>query len=278
MKQIIKMIGLVTLICFSFFYTEKVIDVASVQDEIMIKINQVKDNCKIDVIDATILDDTIIPGINGKEVDVEKSYNEMKQVGIFKEMLLSYKQIELKDSLKKNLDKYVIKANGTKKSVSLVFYINNQQVLENIIKKENVILNLFIDYKLLSTNLNNLDKNNLFIYAYGDNGVYSNDTLIYSNNLINRNFNNKSLYCITDSKNEKLLTICKNNNMITIIPNILDNNYVYNNIKTNLVNGSIIKLNSTNKTLNEFDTIIDFIKSKGYKIVSLEDLLSENRN
>lgn len=278
MKQIIKMIGLVTLICFSFFYTEKVIDVASVQDEIMIKINQVKDNYKIDVIDATILDDTIIPGINGKEVDVEKSYNEMKQVGIFKEMLLSYKQIELKDSLKKNLDKYVIKANGTKKSVSLVFYINNQQVLENIIKKENVILNLFIDYKLLSTNLNNLDKNNLFIYAYGDNGVYSNDTLIYSNNLINRNFNNKSLYCITDSKNEKLLTICKNNNMITIIPNILDNNYVYNNIKTNLVNGSIIKLNSTNKTLNEFDTIIDFIKSKGYKIVSLEDLLSENRN
>lgn len=278
MKQIIKMIGLVTLICFSFFYTEKVIDVASVQDEIMIKINQVKDNYKIDVIDATILDDTIIPGINGKEVNVEKSYNEMKQVGIFKEMLLSYKQIELKDSLKKNLDKYVIKANGTKKSVSLVFYINNQQVLENIIKKENVILNLFIDYKLLSTNLNNLDKNNLFIYAYGDNGVYSNDTLIYSNNLINRNFNNKSLYCITDSKNEKLLTICKNNNMITIIPNILDNNYVYNNIKTNLVNGSIIKLNSTNKTLNEFDTIIDFIKSKGYKIVSLEDLLSENRN
>lgn len=278
MKQIIKMIGLVTLICFSFFYTEKVIDVASVQDEIMIKINQVKDNYKIDVIDATISDDTIIPGINGKEVDVEKSYNEMKQVGIFKEMLLSYKQIEVKDSLKNNLDKYVIKANGTKKSVSLVFYVNNQQVLENIIKKENVILNLFIDYKLLSTNLNKLDKNDLFIYTYADNGVYSNDILIYSNNLINRNFNNKSLYCITDSKNEKVLTICKNNNMITIIPNILDNNYVYNNIKTNLVNGSIIKLDTTNKTLNEFDTIVDFIKSKGYKIVSLEELLSENRN
>ena len=85
MKNIVKSIGLITLICFSFFYTEKVIDVVSEQDDIMIKIKEVKDNYKIDSVDATISENTIVPGINGREVDIEKSYQNMKQIGIFNE-------------------------------------------------------------------------------------------------------------------------------------------------------------------------------------------------
>ena len=275
--KFIKSIGLVCLICFSFFYTEKVIDVVSEQDVIMIKINEIKDDYKIEPILATIKEDTIIPGINGIEVDVDKSYNEMKQIGIFKEMLLIYKQIEVNNSLKNNYDKYVIKGNDINKNVSLVFNIANQHDIDNIIKKNKVKLNLFIDYRLLSTNLNNLNKSNLYIYPNGDNGKYSNDIILFSNNLINRNFNNKPLFCITDTKNKEIIEVCKNNNMNTIIPNIIDKGNAYNNIKKNIVNGSIIKLDVTNKTLSELDSIIDFIKSKGYKIVSLEELLSENR-
>ena len=48
--------------------------------------------------------------------------------------------------------------NNLNKNVSLVFSINNQYDIDNIIKKNKVILNLFVDYKLLSTNLNNLNK------------------------------------------------------------------------------------------------------------------------
>lgn len=277
MNKFIKSIGLVCLICFSFFYSEKVIDVVSEHDIIMIKINEIKDEYKIEPILAIIKDDTIIPGINGLEVDVDKSYSEMKQIGIFKEMLLTYKEVKVSNSLKDNYDKYIIKGNNLNKNVSLVFSINNQYDIDNIIKKNKVILNLFVDYKLLSTNLNNLNKPNLYIYSNGDNGKYSDDLILYSNNLINRNFNNKSLYCITDTKNKEVIEVCKNNNMNTIVPTIIDNGNGYNNIKNNIENGSIIKLDVSNKTLNELDSIIDFIKSKGYKIVSLEELLSEDR-
>ena len=93
MKNIIKLIGLICLVCFSFFYTEKVIDVVNEQDEIMIKLNEVKDKYGYKQIEAIIEEDTIIPGIIGKEIDIDKSYQEMKQVGIYKEMLIEYKDI-----------------------------------------------------------------------------------------------------------------------------------------------------------------------------------------
>ena len=124
MKNIVKSIGLITLICFSFFYTEKVIDVVNEQDDIMIKIKEVKDNYKIDSVDATISENTIIPGINGREVDIEKSYQNMKQIGIFNENYFVYKEVSPKDKLEDNYDKYIINGNLTKKYISLIFIVN----------------------------------------------------------------------------------------------------------------------------------------------------------
>ena len=59
MKDIVKTIGLITLICFSFFYTEQVITVVSEQDPIMIKIKEEQDNYKVDVIEANIKSGTM---------------------------------------------------------------------------------------------------------------------------------------------------------------------------------------------------------------------------
>ena len=115
LRDIIKMIGLISLICFSFFYTETIMDVVNEQDEIMIKINEEKDKYKKEPTNAIITKDTITPGLNGYEVDVEKSYKDMKQVGIFKEMLLSYKQIKVENSLSNIYDKYIVKGNNIKK-------------------------------------------------------------------------------------------------------------------------------------------------------------------
>jgi len=44
MKNILKSIGLLALIVFSFFYTDKVMNVVNNQDEIMIKLKSVKIN------------------------------------------------------------------------------------------------------------------------------------------------------------------------------------------------------------------------------------------
>ena len=68
------------LTCFSFYYTEKVVDFVSMQDPIMKEILKNKDNFEIDAIDAYIDDDNIIPGVNGTVVDSKESFKKMKNM------------------------------------------------------------------------------------------------------------------------------------------------------------------------------------------------------
>ncbi len=275
LKNVIKTIGLISLICFSFFYTETIIDVVWQQDDIMIKINNEKDNYKIEPTPAIVTKDTITLGLNGCEVDVEKSYKEMKQIGIYKDILLSYKKIQVDNSISKIYDKYIVKANNKLKNIALIFVINNENDLKQVLTIKDVYINIFIDYKLLANNLKELKKDNYSVYPYTQDQKYTKDILVYANNLINNNFNNKSLYCITDTKNITTLNTCKKQKMHTIYPTIITNNHAYNNIKNNITNGSLILLEANTKTIDEFPQIINFIVSKGYKILSLDQILSE---
>ncbi len=278
MKETIKMIGLITLICFSFFYTDKVINVINEQDPIMIKINDVKDKYNIPSINATITEDTIIPGINGQEVDVEKSYNNMREIGIFKSNLLIYKEVSPQIKLSENYDKYIISGNNKINNVSIIMTINDSNI-NKLSKLNNQNLCLFIDNDTLSKNLSSIKElKNTSVYPYGNNGTYQEDILTLSNNLIEKNTNNKPLYCLSLTKNNETLKVCKNKKMHTIIPSINGENNAYNIIKNKIKNGSIIYLKTDSKTLTELNEIINNIKSKGYHIVSLEKLLSENIN
>ena len=56
--------------------------------------------------------------------------------------------------------------------------------------------------------------------------------------------------------------------MLSIIPSIKGN---YNDIKNNLQNGSIILINNS----KELSNIIDYIKSKGYSILPLSNIITE---
>ena len=68
MKKIFQFIGLISLICFSFFITEKTSVVVSDLDEIMIEIKANYKKYKTDSKNAIIENNTIIPGIREKEV------------------------------------------------------------------------------------------------------------------------------------------------------------------------------------------------------------------
>ena len=61
--------------------------------------------------------------------------------------------------------------------------------------------------------------------------------------------------------------------MNTIIPSV---NGTLFDIKNKLENGSIILFDTGINTVNELSYIIDFIVGKGYEIVGLDELLSEN--
>ena len=276
LKNILKTIGLLSLIVFSFFYTEKVITVISEKDPIMIKINDLKDSFKIDEVNAIIDNNTIIPGIYGKEVDIDKSYNNMKKVGLYNEMLYAYKEIKPSISLNDNKDKYIIKGNPNKLNVAIIIKLVNEIKLDEItskISKKEIPINFFIDYTYLNNNINEVYKlKNSYLYSYGDNGIYTPEVLIFSNNILEHISKKKALFCLSEEDNSKTINLCSNNDMYTIKPNIIGN---YDTIKNNLESGSIILLEASSKMIIEFDNIINFINAKGYNIVSLEKLIDE---
>lgn len=274
MKNVIKIIGLVSLICFSFFYTDKVINVVNEQDPIMIELNNVFNRYKIDGVDGYIDNDTIVPGLRGKEIDIDKSYKEMREVGKYSEMLLVYRNIDINNKLGDNYDKYVIRGNSLKKQVSLVVIIDNINSFNLIKDIDYVNLNLFVDYNILSKNISSFKKKIFNIYNYGDNGLYSDSIIKYSNNIINNNYNS-SLYCLSKYKDKNIIDVCSRNKMNTIYVDVISGS-LYNYVRNNIKAGSIILFKINNKNISELKLVSDFINSKGLKIVSLEKLLKED--
>lgn len=275
MKKILKIFGIITLICFSFFYTDKVITVVSDQDPLKIEIMSLSDSYKISPNEAIITTDTIIPGNKGREVNIEKSYKKMRKTNVFNNNLLVYNILYPEHTLKNNLNKYIVRGNINRKEISILFIIDSDNNLEriiNILDSKNITGNLFIEYKYLNSNISNIRNYNKHnIYSYQNN--YSYDTLIISNNIIKRIASNESIYCLSKQKNKNNLNVCSYTNMNTIIPSINGN---LNDIKLNLENGSIILFNTSINTVNELSYIIDFILGKGYNIVGLDKLLNES--
>lgn len=275
MRKLFKIFGIITFLCFSFFYTDRVMNVISDKDPLKQEIINLSNNYKLSSNEAVVSGDTIIPGSNGREVNVDKSYKKMRTGNVFNDKLLVFNVIYPEYKLKDNMDKYIINGNINKKEVSIVFIINNDNNIDKIISilnNKKVVSNLFIEYNYLFNNINKIKKyNNHNIYSYSDKYTY--DTLIIGNNIITRTMNNKPIYCLSKTKNKDNINVCSYSNMYTIIPSI---NGGYNDIKSNLSNGNIILLDTSINTVNELNLIINFINSKGYDIVGLDKLLSEN--
>lgn len=267
-----KIIGLFCLFCFTFIYTEKVIDVTIEQDEIMLKIKEEANKLNINPQNALIENDTIIPGNIGKYIDYEKSYKEMKKIGYYDPSFLIYEDIYPDVSIYNHYNLYIINGNQKQKNISLIYILNNDKTIntiKNSINKYQIPINFFIDSSFLNNNINIIEKlNNNEIYNYGLNGKYTKDNLIITNNIINNKANNKSIYCLFLEKNSNYLEKCANNKMLSIY---LSKNSNLSFIKNNLQNGSIFLINNT----QELDSIIEYILSKGYKIVPLSQIITE---
>lgn len=272
MKKYFKLFGLLTLICFSFFYTDKVISVVSEQDPLKLQIIDLASLYKISPNEAVVSGNTIIPGNNGREVNVEKSYKKMKKNNVFNENLLVYDTLYPEYTLSNSLDKYVIRGSANKKEVSILFIIesdNNLFKIINILDSKNIVGNFFVEYKYLNNNISTIRKiSNHNIYSYQQN--YSYDTLSISNNIIKRISNTEPRFCLSKVMNDNNLGVCSYSNMNLIIPSIYGD---VSSIMKNIDNGSIVLLDSNINIVNKLSYIIDFITGKGYKIVGLDKLL-----
>ncbi len=278
MKTFFKLTGLLVLFFFSFFYTEKVINVITEQDEIMIKIKENEEKNNIPSTNAIINKNTITPGLSGKEINIDKSYKEMKKLGTYNENMLVYTKVLPEVSINNNKNKYIRSGNKNFTEVSLIFKINKNtdlQKLLTLLDKNNTKANFFISYEYLEKHINEIEKEkNIEYYNYGKNGTYNDEIILIANNIISKKSNPANI-CLTETNTNNTLKICSENEQFTIYPEII--NGTINSIKSKINNGSIISFEVTNTTLNELPLIINYINSKGYTISLLSELINEEK-
>lgn len=147
MKQLLKYFFIILLFIFSIYYTDKSVDILKLNDPIMKEIKNNLNKYKIESIDATINNNIIIPGKEGQEVDVKKTYDAMRKYGSYNENLIKIKEIIPTISINDNLDKYIKLNNSDNKKISLIFIINKEVNINNLnktLEKNNITATFFI--------------------------------------------------------------------------------------------------------------------------------------
>ena len=222
-----------------------------------------------------------MPGLNGKSINNNKSYDNMKRFGKFNENLLIYDLVLPEVSIKNNYNKYIVGGNPRKNMVSLIFKVDENNNIDEVLNviDENAKVNFFVDGNWLENNEASLKKiinSNYNIGNLSYNGDYSNSGYIWINTIINKYSKQDNSYCYLEEKDEEALKICGMQKSYTIIPSIITGSNPLIEIKNKLKSGDIISLNINKTTLKELPLIINYINSKGYKIVNLDELLSED--
>ena len=120
MNKKIKMVGLLSLLCLSFYYTEQIASFIKKKDPIYETILAQKEDYDVEVINGEVMDGYITPGLSGKMVNVENSFQNMKKIGFFNESSLVFDEIKPKNSLNENLDKKISRGNPYKNYVSFL--------------------------------------------------------------------------------------------------------------------------------------------------------------
>ena len=279
MKKIFQMIGLISLTCFSFFVTEKTTTVVNDMDDIMISIKENAYKYESKAIDATIIDDTIIPGVNSRKVNINKSYKLMKKNGYYNDKLLVYDYEKPKISLTDNMNKYIIKGNPSKKMVSLAFKVGiGEDITDilNIVNNYNLKVSFFVNFDWF-TNNNELISNliskghsiNLILDSINISDLEWVDTVLKK---VNKQGN---CFCYSEVETEDNLNLCMNYGNYTIRPIVISTNTPLVDIKKKIDLGSVLLLPINSTVKKELSTIIIYIKSKGYNISSIQENILE---
>ena len=244
---------------FSFYYTDKVIELSNYNDTILASLNDFASNNDTECLEGQINENGIVLGLSGIIVDKNKSYSNMKGIG-FKKELIEYKNNKCILNKEDNIDKYIVSGNKYENKMSIVIDIDTLDYYSdmlNVADSENIKLNILVNY------------NNYDYISIKDNILFKTN----SNNI--KEFKKKlsSFYCVK-TNDFNIIDYCKKEkiNSINMI-NYIDNKLLLNTKKI-LDRGIIMFIKENESNLNELLPTIKFIKSRGYNIVSIDELLS----
>lgn len=215
-------------------------------------INNIKEQKRVDYINCVFVDDEyIIPGLNGKEINVDKSFHKMKKESTFNEELLEYNQLEPQESIKNNKNRIIIKGNSHKNSVSIVFEDNNN--LAKYISKQGYKINLLINKESYSYEyelINNASKEELY-------------------KTIEKHLNKKGInseLCLYTNQN------CSNKYLFK--PSLIINRSNFPEMIKTITSGEIIQIENS-LSLEQLNLLIKQIEYQSLSIVPLSKLISE---
>ena len=278
MKRVYPVILSCLLIAFSFYYTNKVAGIVRGKDPIMQSIKEEKANYEKKAINANVSGDNIIPGKNGKKVNIEASFQKMSQYGKYNDSLYVFDEVEPEVSINTYFDKYVESGREDSKDVALVFDIlrfDNMDDVLFLLESNNVTATFFVDGLFMENNrslLENVSKKGYEIELLSYNGGYDKIYFESSLHVLNDITKDRPKYCVAHYDKKEVLDICNSLSLHTVIPSVDTSNNSFGVVKNKLRGGSIIGLSNSRVNLN---TIINYIKQKGYNLVRLDTLLQE---
>lgn len=241
------------------------------------------------------------PGRNGRKVDIQASYNRMKKAGSFKEELLVYEQIPPKVSMD-DLEPSPIYRGHPKKDMT-AFLINVSWGTEyipeilDILKKHNVKATFFIEGKWAKDNADYVKMIQEEGHTIGNHAYNHPDMARLGRAEIIKQIEetNKVIHAITGqtpkwfappsgSFSDEVVKVADELHMNTILwtvdtidwkkPSV---NVMMNRVMGKIHPGATILMHPTQSIVNGLPSLITEIKSKGYKIGTIDKLLSESR-
>lgn len=281
MRKFFGVLGLLSLIVVSFYVSDETEAVVRNVDELMVEIRDRANSYNILSSDALVNDNTIIPGIMERNLNVNKTYANMKSLGVFDDNFLVFNYKKPNISLGNIFDKYVVSGNHRKNMVSIVFLVNGNVSIGRVIeifKNKNVFATFFIDGSWLELNnsefvkLSNIGHS---IGNLGDNMNYNNYMFSWVDSAI-RTVNNQNIgFCFNDGVDSDDINYCKKLHNYVIRPSLFVVSDPLITVKRNVQSGSIISLPLNDCVIEELPLIIDYLKFRGFSVVNLVDLLDE---
>lgn len=260
MKDFYKYFGIVAIMLFSFYYTEKIALMMRKKDPIYETINVFAEDSNTKSINATIKNNTIIPGINGLTVNIDKSFQKMKSFGAFNKYYLIFEQIKPEISLEDNKDKIITKGNSKKKSVALILEETGE--ISEYLKKIEVNASILITTESF--------QRDSFLEQINNDSKKEKEV----DSLLDSIKQNKKI-CIINNYNENQ---CRKNNKYLVKPSLELTNYNIASIKGKIESGDIILIKK-GVTLNDVKILLQQIYYKGLEPTNLSSLiLEENKS
>ena len=257
MKRICEIAGLGAIILFSFYYTEKAAMIVQQKNPLMTSINMIVDDEKIAAVNAEISGNTIVPGLRGKDVNVEKSFLKMKDFGTFNAHYLEFTVKRPDVSIDDNKEKIITRGNARKKGVSFVID-NNEKVRQYFLAKGTsaTVVSYVNDYRQ-----DELEEINGEVEKLKFNNLES---------LLNKGKANVNI-CVMSGDNYDICV--KNGKYLVKATHVLEkNNLAF--IRNAVGSGAIILIGES-ASIDDVKLIFEQVKYKGLNVLKLSELISE---